>query len=69
MVHNLLVTKPIKPPVTVRPTLYSLYRRELNGRYTRIAENSYYYSVACVVFHDRVTEAFSRGTYVDIRPI
>lgn len=70
MTHSLLVTSPVVPHLQVKQRkIYSLFQKDINGRWVRQTSSSFEMNTARYVYADRIREAFSKGKIQDIRPV
>lgn len=70
MTHSLLVTNPVIARLqNQQRKIYSLFQKNINGRWTRVTESSFEMNTARYVYSDRIREAYLKGKIQDIRPI
>jgi len=61
--------KKVSPNAPKAKKVYSLFRRDLNGRYIRLTETAYSWDAAKFVYQDRLVAAHNKGSHFAIRQV
>jgi hypothetical protein len=65
-----LTLSQIKKQPTAKPrNTFSLYRKDINGRWTRISEREYSYDTAKFVFQNRLVAGYHANSILAIRQV
>lgn len=59
----------VSPRAPKARKVYSLFKRLDNGRYVRVSDTAYSWSIATFVYQDRLVAAHNCGSHYAIRPV